>query len=513
MRRGRHNRLGSSRSAVTVYFRTDLVGTLDTGRERRLSGFRPLLPPWRNDNWSGWPASLETDHPGAAASVREGLADTLTLQRFGIAGALYTKLRTTNAIENFNGSITTYSRNVKRWRNGTMVVRWVSAAIVEAEKTFRRVHGWRDITRLVSALAVLEAKEEAATEQAFARSDRPKMVAFARSPRLRRLSLLFKLGCSRPSPLLVSLSTCGLLARRSFSHGRALRCSDVLVLSVVVRCFWRGSVRVFVWVCEVIMAKDEKRASVVVSPDTARLLRSAADAVGAPAVAELLRLAALEAIVMQSAYLDGLAREVDQRRRKIAKRRSSGATSAVSLVPAVAKDEKRATVVVSPDTAGVLRSAAEGIGAPTVTELLRLAALEAGAVQSAYFEGLAREVEQSRRKFAKVRASAAPADGSAAAAAADSAAPAAVSTGVASDPASSATATRSAAPGASAERTAAVLGAVSAAPAAGLASGLPSGATATRSAAPGASAAAGSAAKGGAVSAAPAAGLASDQGS
>ena len=90
-------------------------------------------------------ASLETDHPGAAASVREGLADTLTLQRFGIAGALYTKLRTTNAIENFNGSITTYAHNVKRWRNGTMVVRWVSAAIVEAEKTFRRVHGWRDI--------------------------------------------------------------------------------------------------------------------------------------------------------------------------------------------------------------------------------------------------------------------------------------------------------------------------------------------------------------------------------
>ena len=101
----------------------------------------------------------------AAASVREGLADTLTLQRFGIAGALYTKLRTTNAIENFNGSITAYSRNVKRWRSGTMVVRWVSAAIVEAEKKFRRVHGWRDITKLVSALDELEAKEEAATDR------------------------------------------------------------------------------------------------------------------------------------------------------------------------------------------------------------------------------------------------------------------------------------------------------------------------------------------------------------
>ena len=82
-----------------------------------------------------------------------------------MAGALYTQLRTTNAIETFNGSMTTYSHNVKRWRNGTMVVRGVSAAIVEAEQTVRRVHGWRDITTLVSALAVLEATEEAATEQ------------------------------------------------------------------------------------------------------------------------------------------------------------------------------------------------------------------------------------------------------------------------------------------------------------------------------------------------------------
>ena len=110
-------------------------------------------------------ASLETDHPGAAASVREGLDDTLTLQRFGMAGTVYTKLRTTNAIENLNGGITTYSRHVKRWRSGTMVVRWVSAAIVDAEKKFRRVHGWREITTLVSALGDLEAKEEASTER------------------------------------------------------------------------------------------------------------------------------------------------------------------------------------------------------------------------------------------------------------------------------------------------------------------------------------------------------------
>ena len=98
-------------------------------------------------------------------AVREGLDDTLTLQRFGIDGVLYTKLRSTNTIENFNSAIATYSRNVKRWRGGTMVVRWVSAAIVEAEKKFRRVHGWRDIANLVTALSELEAKEETTTER------------------------------------------------------------------------------------------------------------------------------------------------------------------------------------------------------------------------------------------------------------------------------------------------------------------------------------------------------------
>ena len=55
--------------------------------------------------------------------------------------------------------------SLKRWRNGTMVVRWVSAAIVEAEQKFRRIHGWRDINTLVSALGNLEATQEASTER------------------------------------------------------------------------------------------------------------------------------------------------------------------------------------------------------------------------------------------------------------------------------------------------------------------------------------------------------------
>ena len=110
-------------------------------------------------------SSLEADHPGAAASVREGLEETLTLQGLGIDGTLYRKLRSTNAIENLNSGIVTYSKNVKRWQGGSMVVRWVSAAIVEAEKKFRRVQGWRDIEKLVRALALIEEKEEAVAER------------------------------------------------------------------------------------------------------------------------------------------------------------------------------------------------------------------------------------------------------------------------------------------------------------------------------------------------------------
>jgi len=110
-------------------------------------------------------SSLETDHPGAAESVLEGLDETLALQGLGIGGTLYKKLRTTNAIENLNSGITTYSRNVKRWQGGSMVVRWVGAAIVEAEKKFRRVQGWRDIEKLVRALRVFETEQEATAER------------------------------------------------------------------------------------------------------------------------------------------------------------------------------------------------------------------------------------------------------------------------------------------------------------------------------------------------------------
>ena len=97
-------------------------------------------------------ASLQSKHPGAAASLREGLEETLTVQALGITGALYRTLRTTNPIENLNGSIVHYTRNVKRWRNGQMTLRWVASALSDAKQRFRKLRGHRDMRQLTLAL-------------------------------------------------------------------------------------------------------------------------------------------------------------------------------------------------------------------------------------------------------------------------------------------------------------------------------------------------------------------------
>ena len=97
-------------------------------------------------------AGLERSHLGAAASLREGLDETLTLQRLGVSGALYRTLRSTNAIENLNGLVGHFVRNVRRWRDGRMLVRWIAAGLDEARRSFRRVRGYPDIPKLIAAL-------------------------------------------------------------------------------------------------------------------------------------------------------------------------------------------------------------------------------------------------------------------------------------------------------------------------------------------------------------------------
>ena len=95
---------------------------------------------------------MDADHPGAAASLREGLEETLTLQTLGITGALWKTLRSTNPIENLNGGVAKFTRTVRRWRNGSMILRWVGSALLDAEQQFRRVRGYREMPALIEAL-------------------------------------------------------------------------------------------------------------------------------------------------------------------------------------------------------------------------------------------------------------------------------------------------------------------------------------------------------------------------
>lgn len=97
-------------------------------------------------------ASLQAKHPGATASLKEGLEETLTLQAMGISGALYRTLRTTNPLENLNGSIAHYTRNVKRWKDGAMTLRWVASALSDASGRFRRLRGCGEMKTLLRAL-------------------------------------------------------------------------------------------------------------------------------------------------------------------------------------------------------------------------------------------------------------------------------------------------------------------------------------------------------------------------
>jgi putative transposase len=113
---------------------------------------------------------LERSHPGAAASLREGIEETLTLTRLGIAGNLKKTLESTNPCESMIECVRRSSRNVKHWQSGDMCLRWTAAGMLEAERQFRRIIGYADLAKLVVAIerdldqpTVPTATEEAAT--------------------------------------------------------------------------------------------------------------------------------------------------------------------------------------------------------------------------------------------------------------------------------------------------------------------------------------------------------------
>ena len=102
-------------------------------------------------------------HPGAAASLCEGLADTLTVTRLGVAPTLASTLRSTNAVESMIEICRDHARNVKRWRDGAMALRWCAAGMGEAARQFRRVKGHLHLSKLREALDA-EFAPPAATE-------------------------------------------------------------------------------------------------------------------------------------------------------------------------------------------------------------------------------------------------------------------------------------------------------------------------------------------------------------
>ena len=100
---------------------------------------------------------LANPHPGAAASLREGLEETLTVMKLGLPSSLQRVLSSTNIIENLFSGVRRISHRVKRWNGGTMVLRWTAAGVLEAERKFRRLTGYTAMPKLVAALRAHDA--------------------------------------------------------------------------------------------------------------------------------------------------------------------------------------------------------------------------------------------------------------------------------------------------------------------------------------------------------------------
>ena len=97
-------------------------------------------------------AQLDKSYPGAAASLREGLEEMFTVARLGIDGRLAKTLTTSNPVESMISIARTTNRNVTRWRDGQMVLRWTAAGMLNAERSFRRINGYKQMPQLVDAL-------------------------------------------------------------------------------------------------------------------------------------------------------------------------------------------------------------------------------------------------------------------------------------------------------------------------------------------------------------------------
>jgi transposase-like protein len=120
---------------------------------------RKLRAAWANPNadeaetaLKALAAQLEKVNPDAAASLREGLAETVTVTRLGVTGTLLKTVMSTNPVESMIEIVRAHARNVKRWQPGDMRLRWAAAGMLAASGQFRRVKGYRQLPKLATAL-------------------------------------------------------------------------------------------------------------------------------------------------------------------------------------------------------------------------------------------------------------------------------------------------------------------------------------------------------------------------
>jgi putative transposase len=128
-------------------------------KEKRQQAIWRLRAAWAKADWkeagkelkavAKW---LEEISPGAARSLEEGMEETLTLQKLGINSKLCQSLSSTNLIESCFSRTASWTRRVKHWRGAKMILRWSAAALLQAEKGFRKVRGYRTMHELETAL-------------------------------------------------------------------------------------------------------------------------------------------------------------------------------------------------------------------------------------------------------------------------------------------------------------------------------------------------------------------------
>lgn len=95
---------------------------------------------------------LKSEYPDASTSLLEGLEETFTVNRLNLTPSLMRSLATTNVIENPNGAVRRVTHRVTRYRDAAMALRWTATGFLEAEKTFRKIQGVKDLWVLATAL-------------------------------------------------------------------------------------------------------------------------------------------------------------------------------------------------------------------------------------------------------------------------------------------------------------------------------------------------------------------------